>query len=155
MPRRIFFKEFKFPLRKNRLCAREAVATMQIPYARMNYGVKVQEFHFFTVKPVSLWPTPDGWAPGSFRSEKPTINLIMFPIQTPILQGNWSSKLGKQLTRSQSESPGCSEARVRPLGQDTSSAQQSCKPSYQYWRLQMIQERHRVLCPATRGLFYV
>lgn len=47
---------------------------MQIFYARMNYGVKGQECHFFAVKPISPLPTSNCSAPGSFRAEKQTYN---------------------------------------------------------------------------------
>lgn len=57
---------------------------MQTLQAGMNYGVKGQEFLFFTVKVISPLPTPGHSAPGSFRCEKqkPTINLRMFLVQT-------------------------------------------------------------------------
>lgn len=49
----------------------------------MNYGVKGQEFLFFTVQAISLLPTLGRSAPGSFRCEKqkPTIKLRNVPSQ--------------------------------------------------------------------------
>lgn len=84
---------------------------------------------------------------------KPTINLMMFPVQNPILQGNWISKTGKKLTRSQHEFPRCSGAKKSPISRSGLHFLWATV-FYQYWRWQIIQGCNHALCPATQSLLF-
>ena len=112
----------------------------------MNYGVKGQEFLFFTVQAISLLPTPGSSAPGSFRCEKqkPTINLRMFlPSSNPHF-----TRMGKQLTRSFPRCSGAGRSLDNRSGPLLLQRHGSVN-SHHYGRWPILQTYSHALCPAT------
>lgn len=112
---------------------------------------------FLQLSPFLLCQLLTVWPQGVLGlKNKPTINLLMFPAQTPILQGNSISKTGKQLTGYHSESPRCSGAKksqISKLGPH-SPVHWSPKLFYQYWRWQIIQDCNHAPCPAPSSLLF-
>lgn len=91
---------------------RETALSMQTLYATVNYEVGVSSFFSLQLKLFLLCQLLAVQPQGVLDlKNKPTINLVMVLVQTPILQYNCSSEIGKQLTRSHSEFPRCSGAR--------------------------------------------